>query len=436
MDQPSVEIPKTTDRKWLRNYLPMWIGQAVSLLGSGLVQFALVWYLTDQTGSATVLAMATLVALLPQVFLGPFSGAVVDRLNRKAVMIVSDSLVALTTLALMVSFMMGSIQVWHIYLAMFLRSLFGTFQMPAMSASTTLMVPPEQYSRLGGVNQALYGVINIVSPPLGAALLAAFEIDAVLMVDIVTAMLAIGLLALLVKVPQPKRVDANQAVTPKQVLLDVRFGLKYSFTWKGLFALLIMAALANMVIQPAFTLLPLHVKLHFGRGVEDVALMESAFGIGVVIGGVLLGVWGGFKRKMATILMGWLGMGALSLAIGVLPAGGFMVAVFMMGLFGLMNAITNGPLGALMQAKVPPEMQGRVFAVMNSLSTGTMPLGMLMAGPLAEALGTSAWFVIAGVTLLVTGVIAYEMKEVFTLDDQLPGGALQPDAAEAEELAE
>jgi len=135
---------------------------------------------------------------------------------------------------------------------------------------------------------------------------------------------------------------------------------------------------------------------------------------------------GGFKRKMATILMGWLGMGALSLAIGVLPAGGFMIAVFMMGLFGLMNAITNGPLGALMQAKVPPEMQGRVFAVMNSLSTGTMPLGMLMAGPLAEALGTSAWFVIAGVTLLVTGMIAYVMKEVYTLDDQLPGGALEP----------
>ncbi len=431
-----MEKPKTTDRKWLRNYLPMWIGQAVSLLGSGLVQFALVWYLTDQTGSANVLAMATLVALLPQVFLGPFSGAVVDRLNRKTVMIVSDSLVALTTLALMASFMLGSIQVWHIYLAMFLRSLFGTFQMPAMSASTTLMVPPEQYSRLGGVNQALYGVINIVSPPLGAALLAAFQINAVLMVDIVTAALAIGLLALLVKVPQPKRLDANQAVTPKQVLLDVRFGLKYAFTWKGLFALLLMAALANMVISPAFTLLPLHVKLHFGRGVEDVAIMESAFGIGVVIGGVLLGVWGGFKRKMATILMGWLGMSALSFAIGVLPAGGFMVAVFVMGLLGLTNAITNGPLGALMQAKVPPEMQGRVFTVMSSLSTGAMPLGMLMAGPLAEALGTSAWFVIAGMTLLITGIIAYVMKEVYTLDDQLPGGAVQPAVAEAGEPAE
>jgi DHA3 family macrolide efflux protein-like MFS transporter len=135
---------------------------------------------------------------------------------------------------------------------------------------------------------------------------------------------------------------------------------------------------------------------------------------------------GGLQTQNGNHSHGLVGMGALSLAIGVLPAGGFMIAVFMMGLFGLMNAITNGPLGALMQAKVPPEMQGRVFAVMNSLSTGTMPLGMLMAGPLAEALGTSAWFVIAGVTLLVTGVIAYVMKEVYTLDDQLPGGALEP----------
>jgi DHA3 family macrolide efflux protein-like MFS transporter len=113
-----------------------------------------------------------------------------------------------------------------------------------------------------------------------------------------------------------------------------------------------------------------------------------------------------------------------------------MVAVFMMGLSGLMNAMANGPLGALMQAKVPPEMQGRVFTVLNSLSTGAMPLGMLMAGPLANALGTSAWFVIAGVTLLVTGVIAYVMKEVYTLDDQLPGGALQPAVVEAGEPAE
>ncbi len=414
----------------------MWIGQAVSLLGSGLVQFALVWYLTDQTGSANVLAMATLVALLPQVFLGPFSGAVVDRLNRKAVMIISDSLVALTTLALMASFMLGSIQVWHIYLAMFLRSLFGTFQMPAMSASTTLMVPPEQYSRLGGVDQALYGVINIVSPPLGAALLAAFQIQSVMMVDIVTAALAIGLLAILVKVPQPKRTDANQTVTPKQVITDVRFGLKYAFTWKGLFMALLMAALVNMVSSPAFTLLPLHVKLHFGKGLDEVALIESAFGIGVIAGGVLLGVWGGFKRKMTTILIGWLGMGITTVAIGILPSAGFAVAVVMMGLTGLMNAITNGPFFALIQTKIPPEMQGRVFAVINSLVTGVMPLGMLMAGPLAEALGTSAWFVIAGVTLLVTGVIAYVMKEVYTLDDQLPGGALQPAATEAEGLAE
>jgi len=139
---------------------------------------------------------------------------------------------------------------------------------------------------------------------------------------------------------------------------------------------------------------------------------------------------------MTTILIGWVGIGLSALAIGLIPASGFAFAVVMITIVGLSSALTNGPLGALMQAKVPPEMQGRVFTVLNSLSTGAMPLGMLMAGPLANALGTSAWFVIAGVTLLVTGVIAYVMKEVYTLDDQLPGGALQPAVVEAGEPAE
>jgi DHA3 family macrolide efflux protein-like MFS transporter len=164
--------------------------------------------------------------------------------------------------------------------------------------------------------------------------------------------------------------------------------------------------------------------------------MESALGIGIVVGGVLLGVWGGFRRKMATILIGWLGLALTTLAIGLLPGSGFGIAVGMVGLVGLSSSLTNGPLGALMQAKVPPEMQGRVFAVLGSISTGAMPLGMLMAGPLANALGTSAWFIIAGAALLVTGVAAFGMKDVFTLDDQLPGGVLQPTAVEASGPAE
>ena len=268
--------------KWLRNYLPMWIGQAVSLLGSALVQFALVWYLTEKTGSAGVLATATFVALIPGVLIGPFAGALVDRWNRKRTMIFSDLGVTLATLGLVVLFAGGWIETWHIYVVLFIRSLSGTFQGPAMSASTSLMVPKEHFSRLSGINQALYGVINIVSPPAGALLLEVLPMQGVLAVDIVTAALAIALLLFLVTVPQPARDDQASATTPMQILADVRTGLRYVAGWPGILMLMISASLINMLATPAFTLLPLLVTKHFGLGARELAWTDSAFGIGVV----------------------------------------------------------------------------------------------------------------------------------------------------------
>ena len=153
MEQPESVKPEDTNipEHWLANYVPMWLGQVISVLGSALVQFALVWYLTEKTGSATILATATLVSLIPEVFLGPFSGAIVDRLNRKTIMIVSDLLVALATLALVLLFAFNQIQIWHIYVILFIRGTVGTFQYPAMSASISLMVPKEHLTRLAGI---------------------------------------------------------------------------------------------------------------------------------------------------------------------------------------------------------------------------------------------------------------------------------------------
>src|SRR5574340_1045017 len=156
-------LPELNNKKWLRTFGPIWLGQAASLLGSSLVQFALVWHLTVKTGSTTVLAMATLVALLPQVVLGPFAGALVDRWDRRKVMMIADGSVALTTLILVALFSTGRIETWHIYVAMFLRSLGGAFHWPAMQASTSPMVPKEHLPRLAGANQALNGLINIAA---------------------------------------------------------------------------------------------------------------------------------------------------------------------------------------------------------------------------------------------------------------------------------
>ena len=437
MTAENSEIQTTPDvpAHWLRNYLPMWIGQAVSLLGSGLVQFALVWYMTEKTGSATVLAMATFVALLPSVILGPFAGALVDRLNRKAIMIISDTAVALATFALVVLFHLGIAQIWHIYVALFVRSLCGSFQYPAMQASTSLMVPREHFARLGGINQAMNGVITIVSPPLGALLMSVMTMQAVLAIDLVTAAIAISLLALFVRVPQPPRSQTAEALTPARVLADVRNGLKYAVGWSGLFKLMVMASLINMLASPAFSLLPLMVTKIYGKGAAEVAWLESALGLGIVAGGLLLGLWGGFKRKTATTLTGLIGMGAGITVLGLTDRNTYLLAVGMMGLVGLMNALANGALGAIMQTKIPPEMQGRIFTVIGSLASAASPLGMLLAAPVAEKLGIRAWYLIAGVFCAAMGVYGFLKRDVYTLDDQEPGGKLAAVTAAAEELA-
>jgi DHA3 family macrolide efflux protein-like MFS transporter len=177
--------------KWAGRFFTIWIGQAFSLFGSSIVQFALVWWLTQKTGSATVLATATLVALLPQILLGPFAGTLVDRWNRRIIMIVADASIALVTAALVYLFATDQIQVWHIYAAAMIRSLGAAFHQPAMASSTSLMVPNKHLARVAGANQTLQGLINIIAPPLGALLLELYSTQAVLMIDIVTAAIAI-----------------------------------------------------------------------------------------------------------------------------------------------------------------------------------------------------------------------------------------------------
>ena len=219
----SSEAPQV-ESNWKRTFFLIWTGQAFSLLGSSLVQFALVWWLTQKTGSATVLAAATFVALLPSVFLGPFVGALVDRWNRRIVMIAADGMVALATAALVILFWLDIAQVWHVYVVLFVRSLTGTFHFPAMQASTSLMVPDKHLSRISGLNQALRGILNIAAPPLGALLIGLIPMAAVMAIDIVTAAIAI-LPLLFVSIPQPQQANPSEAVTPTTVLRDVAAGV-------------------------------------------------------------------------------------------------------------------------------------------------------------------------------------------------------------------
>ncbi|HML24053.1 MAG TPA: MFS transporter [Aggregatilinea sp.] len=402
---------------WKTPFFTVWIGQAFSLFGSSLVQFALVWWLADTTNSATVLATATLVAMLPQIVIGPVAGSLVDRWNRRLVMMAADGFVALVTVALAILFATGEIAVWHVYVAAFIRSLGGAFHFPAMQASTSLMVPKDQLARVAGLNQTLQGAMSIVAPPVGAILLESLPIQAVLSVDVLTAIPAIGAL-FFVAIPQPPRAETPEAGAEKaNVWQDLVAGLRYVRAWPALMIVLGMATLINFVFNPASSLTPLLIKNHFNGGAVELGWFESAMGIGVVLGGLALSVWGGFKRKIYTSMLGLIGMGTAAMIIGLTPGSLLALAVAMMFLMGFMNPITNGPLFAAIQSTVAPEMQGRVFTLVIASASAMSPLGLAVAGPVADVIGVRGWYFIAGLVCTGMGVSGYLIPALAHMED-------------------
>ncbi len=417
----------------LTAFLVIWGGQIFSLLGSSLVQFALVWYLTRTTGSATVLAVATMMALLPQIVIGPVAGALVDRWNRRVVMIVADSAIALATALLAVLYALDVVQVWHIYLLMFVRAVGGAFHWPAMQASTSLMVPEKHLSRVAGMNQALWGLASIVSPPLGALLIGVLPMQGVLAIDVSTALIAIGPL-LFIAVPQPVRQKtpdvSGQPVGEVSVLTDLKAGLRFTGSWPGLLLISLIAALINLLVTPAFSLMPILVTRHFGGGALQLAWTETTWGIGVVLGGLLLGVWGGFKRRVVTGLSALALMGVGVIVVGLTPSNAYLLALAALFLGGLMNPICNGSFFASLQSTVPAEMQGRVFTLVMSVCGLMSPLGLAVAGPVADALGVQVWFLAGGVATIAMGLGGFLVPAIMNMEEdaqtRFGTGAPQP----------
>jgi DHA3 family macrolide efflux protein-like MFS transporter len=384
-----------------------------------LAGFALVWWLTESTGSATVLAMATLAQLLPGVLLGPFVGTMVDRWNRQTVMLVADTAIAVLSAWLAYLFYAGTLQPWHVYGIMAARSLGGAFHWPAMSASTSLMVPEEHLSRVAGINQAMHGILNIVAPPLGALLMTVMPFEAIMGIDVVSAAFAI-LPLFFVRIPQPtRRASGGRERVQASFWNELYQGLQCVWVWPGLRVLVLMAMGVNFVFTPAGSLLPLLVTNRFGLGALELGWINSAWGLGVVLGGLALGVWGGFRRRILTSLLGLVGMGVGALLVGLAPAAAFGLALGAMLLTGFMNPITNGPLHAIFQSSVAPEMQGRVFSVVGSACSAMAPLGMVIAGPVADALGIQSWFILAGASCILMAVVGRTNAAVMTLEDHV-----------------
>jgi DHA3 family macrolide efflux protein-like MFS transporter len=419
----------TLPTHWLARFITIWIGQQFSLIGSALVQFALIWWLTSKTGSATILATASLVALLPQIVLGPFVGALIDRWNRRIIMIVADSSIAAATAILIVLFATGHIQIWHIFAILLIRSLGGAFHYPAMAASTSLMVPREHLARISGMNQTVQGVVSIVSPPVGAWLLAVLQTHQILMIDIGTAAFAIlPLLFISIPVPPRQAAQANGDAQQTSYWHDLRDGLAYVGKWPGLFGMILLAMLLNFMLIPSSSLLPLIVKNEFRGGALELGWVETSFGVGIVVGGLILSAWGGFRRRIVTSLIGVIGIGLGVVATGLAPAGMLYLLLAACFITGFTQVFANGPLNAIFQSAVEPDMQGRVMSLISAGATAMMPLSLLVAGPVSDWLGVRAWYLIGGGSCILATLVAFFIPAIMNIENNKSGAPSEASA--------
>jgi len=402
---------------WARRFLVVWTGQAFSLFGSALVQFTLIWYLTKSTGSATVLATATLLGLLPSIFFSPIAGIWIDRWNRRKVMILSDSLIALATLILIILFATGWVQVWHIYIILLIRAVGRAFHYPSLQASTSLMVPKDQLPRIAGMNHTLAGINNIVAPPLGALLLGLLPMQNVLLIDVGTAALAVGIL-LFTSIPQPVRpLDELGGIRRTTFWQDMREGFAYIVHWPGLMAVILMALSINFLLAPMNSFMPLMVTRIFHGGALQLGWSDSLFGVGVILGGIVLTAWGGFKRRIVTTLVGIMGIGVAVLVAGATPS--HLYPMFLAGFFilGFMEVITNGPLIAILQSNVDPEKQGRVMTLMTAGASAMSPISLLAAAPIADKLGIRVWYIGGGILCVGMAAVSFLIKPLMEIEN-------------------
>lgn len=419
MTQSRASQKSVTEAKPLRPFFIIWGGQTVSLLGSSLVQFALIWYLTTTTGSATVLAIASIMGLLPQILLAPIAGVFIDRWNRRLVMISADTITAAATLLLALCFLFDWVPLWLIYLVLFIRSLGEAFHGPALRASTPLLVSKKQLTRIAGLNRGVEGAANLLVPPVAALLLAWLPLQGILAIDVGTAIIAIIPL-LFIPIPNPIRHDliAPDQRTRPSIFDDLRAGFAFIWRWTGLLLTFGVGLILNIFLTPAMLLLPILVTETFSGGALALAWVQASWGLGIVLGGLLLGVWGGFQNRMVTVLAGTGLMGIGAIVVGFIPA--TLLPLLMVALFfnAIMNTVLRGTLTALLQVIVPNAMQGRVFTVFSSLNNAMAPFGLLIAAPIADTVGVQLWFMLAGIVMLILCIGCFFIPAVLHLEAQ------------------
>lgn len=401
---------------WRRNIYLFLTSQFLSGITSMVVQYAIIWYLTKQTGSATVLSLATLLGMLPMVLLSPFVGPFVDRWNKKALLIVPDVIAALFAIILsVVGTLQSTFPLWLIFISLLVRSVAQTFQMPTIQSIMPTMVPSDQLTKINGQLGMVQSANMIISPALGAFLFAIVPINFLILVDVLGAIIGISLLTF-VMIPEHPIIDEKV-----HVLADAKFGLNRLRKTRGLWAIAMIGAVFTLMFMPAASLYPLMTMGYFHGSVGQAGLIEVIYSVGMLSGGAIIGFFGNWSDRMKPIFWATIAMGITFGGSGFLPGNqtGFIWFVILNVLAGIVTPFYTTLLMAMIQQSFPADQLGRVLGVLNSLTSMAGPVGLIFAGPLADAIGVEKLFIIGGIGSLLCGLAMWLMPSARTYDQLL-----------------
>ena len=385
---------------WKRNTALFLGSQALSLLGSSLVQYALLWQVTLQTRSSVMMTLYIVAGFLPTFLLSPFAGVWADRYDRRKLIVLADAMIALVTLALAVVFTLRGTELWLFFLAAAIRSVGTAVQQPAVGALLPQLVPEDQLMRVNSIQGTLHSVNMLGAPALAGFLMSVAPLQVLFYIDVVTAALAITLVTLFVQVaPRPRAPEQEGA----SQLTEIQDGFRYIRGHAHLVPFFGYLGFIMVLITPAAFLTPLQTARSFGDEVWRLSAIEMVFSVGMMLGGAALAAWGGFTSRMRTMVASNLIMGACTVALGVVPHFGVYLAA--MGIFGVALPLYNTPAMVMLQERVEPAYLGRVISVMTMLSTSLMPLSMLLFGPLAEVVSIERLLQITGVLVILLGLL-------------------------------
>lgn len=383
------------NEKWKKNITLFLGSQTISLFGSSLVQYAIMWYITLTTQSGIMMTISIICGFVPTFFLAPFAGVWADRFNRKYLIIIADSMIAISTLILAILFLNGYNSMWLLFVMYAIRAIGTGIQTPAVGAILPQIVPEDKLTKVNGANGSIQAFVMLLSPMISAGLLSVTTLEMIFFIDVITAAIAVLTLLFFLKIPLHAKAMETQKVG---YFNDFKEGINYINQHTFLKKFFMFFAFFFVLAAPASFLTPLQVTRTFGANEWYLSAIEVAFSIGMIVGGIVIASWGGFKNKTHTMALSAFVFGLCTLLLGIVPV--FWIYLIFMGIIGLVMPLFNTPATVLLQEKVEPDFLGRVFGVLTMISTSMMPLGMLLFGPIADMIAIE-WLLIG------TGILIF-----------------------------